>query len=215
MGVVPVGTAGQSALRCRGAEDSRGRRPRLNVARPVPALLLVGGVVLAACGSAAAKPTSSPSTTSHTTTSHTSTSHSSATLMVASTKYGKVLESPSGKTLYALTADTATHDACAGACLSIWPPLTVSGSPVAGSGVSSAKLGTLTIAGGKHQVTYNGHPLFFYSGDTSSGQTAGEGLPFPAGSAHPSARWWLVSAAGGYVQHASSGSSSGYGYGSG
>jgi predicted lipoprotein with Yx(FWY)xxD motif len=48
-------------------------------------------------------------------------------------------------------------------CKQAWPALTTSGKPKAGTGVKKSLLGTITIAGGKHQVTYAGHPLYHYA----------------------------------------------------
>ena len=162
---------------------------------------LAAAGLLSACGSS--KPAASSS--------------EPATLKVASTSYGKILETPSGQVLYALTADTATHDACSGACLAIWPPLTVKKTPVAGSGVSASMLSTLKLSDGSLQVVYDGHPLYTFSGDSAAGQTKGQGLPFPASSSSPTGHWWVVSSAGSYVTTSSSSSttstttSSGYG----
>jgi predicted lipoprotein with Yx(FWY)xxD motif len=177
-----------------------------------------GRVVVAAAGVAvalAACSSTSSSTKPAATTSATPSS-TAATLETASSSYGTILVTPSGQVLYALTADTATHDACAGACLAIWPPLTVASRPVAGSGVTRSSLSTLKLSDGKLQVVYAGHPLYIFGGDRSAGQTKGQGLAFPAGSSHPKGHWWLVSASGSYVTKASpssssSSSSSGYG----
>lgn len=187
------GTVGRAPRLARGASGRRGAAA-LSVA-------LAAAALLSACGSS--KPAASSS--------------GPATLKVASTSYGKILETPSGQVLYALTADTATHDACSGACLAIWPPLTVKKTPVAGSGVSASMLSTLKLSDGSLQVVYDGRPLYTFSGDSAAGQTKGEGLPFPAGSASPKGHWWVVSSAGSYVTTSSSSSttstttSSGYG----
>jgi predicted lipoprotein with Yx(FWY)xxD motif len=79
--------------------------------------------------------------------------------------------------VYAFSADTATASACTGTCARFWPPVLVAGSPAAaaGSGVSQAGLGTITRPDGTSQVTYFGHPLYFFSFD-QPGQTRGEGI---------------------------------------
>jgi hypothetical protein len=41
--------------------------------------------------------------------------------------------------------------------------LTTAGTPKAGPGVNKSLLGTIKIAGGKHQVTYAGHALYKYA----------------------------------------------------
>ena len=88
------------------------------------------------------------------------------------TSLGKVLATSTGRTLYLSTADTRNHSNCTGACASAWPPLKTKGKPVAGMGVRQSLLGQTT----KHQVTYNHHPLYRWSGDTKAGQTTGEGV---------------------------------------
>jgi predicted lipoprotein with Yx(FWY)xxD motif len=81
-----------------------------------------------------------------------------------------------GMTVYTFAKDTAGsgQSACTGGCLTTWPALTVTAgsAPAAGTGVSG-KLGTITLSDGSLQVTYNGLPLHFYSGDTAPGDTNG------------------------------------------
>jgi len=84
-----------------------------------------------------------------------------------------VLTDASGMTLYTFDKDTAgaTTSACTGGCAAAWPPLTASGTPTAGPGVT----GTLaTISGG--QVTWNGHPLYRWMGDHAAGDVTGDGI---------------------------------------
>jgi hypothetical protein len=64
---------------------------------------------------------------------------------------------------------------CSTACTTAWPPLTVTGAAKAGSGVTAGDLGTITRSDGTKQVTYAGHPLYYFAGDHSAGQTNGEG----------------------------------------
>lgn len=194
-----------SGDRLRGRLRGRSRGPSGGT-RAAGVLALVAGaaLLLAACSSS---PSTSSSPSSHSTSSpSTSAPSGTATLNAVTTKYGRVLEAPSGQVLYALTADTPGKAACAGACLSVWPPLTATGKPVAGSGVTSSALGTYTLATGKLQVTYDGHQLYEYSGDSAAGQVNGEGLPFPAGSSSPSGHWYVVSSAGSLVESASTSS---------
>src|SRR5271165_7208739 len=80
------------------------------------------------------------------------------TVDVHTSKLGRILVTSSGRTLYAYKLDTKGKSNCTGTCAAIWPPLT--GSPHAGPGVSSSKLGTISRGGGVRQVTYAGHPLY-------------------------------------------------------
>lgn len=158
-------------------------------------------VLAAACSStttSSAKPSSSTSTTSV-----------AATVKVATSPYGKILVGTSGNTLYTLTADTPTTSACAGACLTIWPPLTVTGKPTAGPGVNASMLSTLTLPDGATQVSYDGHPLYYFSSDKAPGEYNGQGLHFPVTAVtNPKGYWWMVSPSGAYITKTASSSSS-------
>lgn len=98
----------------------------------------------------------------------------SATVKLAHTSAGTILVTGSGFTLYEFTADKRNRDHCmkVSGCTSVWPPLTVSGHPTAGSGVRRSLLGTISIGHGHHQVTYAGHPLYRYTGDSTRGDTS-------------------------------------------
>jgi predicted lipoprotein with Yx(FWY)xxD motif len=98
------------------------------------------------------------------------------TVGVATTKLGRILVDSQGRSLYLFEKDKGTASTCYGACASLWPPLTVSGSPKAGAGIAAAKLGTTKRKDGKAEVTYNGHPLYYYAGDQKPGDTTGQGL---------------------------------------
>lgn len=140
------------------------------------------GVTLAACSSSPSTSSSSSTTTTSPSSSSGSSSTTSsgatgsgATVQTASVgKYGTILVTSSGMTLYEL--DSTTSAVCSGSCLSIWPPLSTTGTPQAGTGVQASLLGTTTDSNGSTQVTYDGHPLFTYSGDSAAGQANGEGI---------------------------------------
>ncbi|MFL5823941.1 MAG: hypothetical protein ACJ764_10915 [Solirubrobacteraceae bacterium] len=89
-------------------------------------------------------------------------------------KFGKILVNRRGFTLYAYSKDTRNKDACQDfpGCLGLWPAVTTKGKPVAGRGVKQSLLGTIKLKSGKRQVTYNGHPLYSYIGDSSPHQTS-------------------------------------------
>ena len=99
-----------------------------------------------------------------------------ATVTASSTKLGMVLVDGSGRTLYLFEKDQPNQSACAGACAAAWPVDTSSGTPKAGSGVKAALLGTIKRSDNTTQVTYNHHPLYYYSGDSGAGQQNGQGL---------------------------------------
>ena len=87
----------------------------------------------------------------------------------------KFLADGHGHTLYLFEADKSTTSTCTGACAAAWPPVTASAVPMAGGGVSQSLLGTTKRADGTEQVTYNGHPLYYFAADTGSGMAKGQG----------------------------------------
>jgi predicted lipoprotein with Yx(FWY)xxD motif len=99
-------------------------------------------------------------------------SSSAATVQLRKTAIGTVLVSSTGHTLYTFSRDHARSDSCAHirGCLHAWPALVTRSRPTAGHGVSSSMLSTITVNGAK-QVTYNGHALYTFNGD-SPGETA-------------------------------------------
>jgi predicted lipoprotein with Yx(FWY)xxD motif len=117
-------------------------------------------------------------------------SGSGASVKLASTKLGKVLADGQGRTLYLFEADKGPTSNCDGACATVWPPLQAADKPTAGAGVDASKLGTTKRADGTREITYNGHPLYTFEGDTAPGQTSGQAL-------HDfGAEWYALSAAG-------------------
>jgi predicted lipoprotein with Yx(FWY)xxD motif len=98
------------------------------------------------------------------------------TVNTAATKYGTVLVSSNGRTLYHLTAEKRGKIACTGACAKAWPPLTImqGSKPTAGTGIKQAKLGTIKRPDGTTQVTYNGFALYRYGDDKKKGDAKGQ-----------------------------------------
>jgi predicted lipoprotein with Yx(FWY)xxD motif len=88
-----------------------------------------------------------------------------ARLSVRSSVYGKVLFGPSGKVVYVFGADRGSTSRCYGVCAKAWPPLLTTAAPLASAGVEAKLLGTTKRKNGALQVTYNGHPLYYYEGD--------------------------------------------------
>ena len=119
---------------------------------------------------------------------------SKVSVELASTKLGKVLADAQGRTLYLFEADEGPMSNCDGACASVWPPLRAAGKPTAGAGVAAAKLGTTKRADGSSEVTYNGHPLYTFEGDTAPGQASGQALD------DFGAEWYALSAAGDKIE---------------
>lgn len=88
----------------------------------------------------------------------------------------KYLIAYNGMTVYSYANDSLNKSTCIGECLKVWPPYVVGPEDnltQLQSGVTG-KVGTITRADGSLQVTYNGIPLYFYSGDVRSGDISGD-----------------------------------------
>jgi predicted lipoprotein with Yx(FWY)xxD motif len=98
------------------------------------------------------------------------------TVELRKTGLGEVLVNSSGSILYEFSKDPAKKDTCVkiSGCSEIWPALPVQGKPSAGAGVKASLLSTISLSGGKKQVTYAGHPLYIYSAAPRSTSYAGE-----------------------------------------
>lgn len=112
-----------------------------------------------------------------------------STISLRTTGVGRVLVAANGRTLYLFTADKGGKSVCYGQCAAYWPPL-IASKPTAGAGLTVSMLGTTKRKDGKLQVTYAGHPLYFFVQDTKAGQIKGQGIVHFGGS------WWVVSSAG-------------------
>ena len=114
---------------------------------------------------------------------------------IAKSPLGRILVDSKGITLYDFVKDKGTMSACYGACAALWPPLTTTGKPVAGRGVRASLLGTTKRKDGKLEVTYGGHPLYYFVTDRKPGQTTGQGVNQFGGP------WWVISPAGKEIHH--------------
>lgn len=138
--------------------------------------LAAAALAVAACGG------------SNTAASNTSPSHASAassggtpgtaatTIETAHTSRGTVLIDGKGITVYLFEKDTGNTSSCYGACAAAWPPVLTTGMPVAAGGARSSLLATIKRTDGKTQVTYAGHPLYYFSASTKPGQVNGQGV---------------------------------------
>jgi predicted lipoprotein with Yx(FWY)xxD motif len=187
----------------------------MSLRMPMPVKLgapVAAALVVAACGSSGTQAGSSTPSSS---------TGSGATQTVITTRSGSsgaFLTDGSGRAVYLWAKDGMNTSACSGACAGAWPPVPASGKLVASGGAKSSELGSITRSDGTKQVTYDGHPLYYFAGDSGAGQTNGQG------SDSFGARWWLVGPSGTQITGAGSGSapstpassssssSSGYGY---
>ena len=125
-------------------------------------------VLATACGS-------SPSTGS----TNPSPSPASAGARVAvanNAKLGQILVDDKGMTLYLFVKDTGTSSTCYDQCAKFWPPVLTTGTPQAGTGANQSLLGTTTRSDGKVEVTYAGHPLYYFLSDKAPGDITGQGV---------------------------------------
>jgi predicted lipoprotein with Yx(FWY)xxD motif len=173
-------------------------------------LALIGGtaglLILAACGSATtgtgssnsptatAAPTATPTpvaTPTPTPVPATPPPAAGTTLSLRSVgNLGQIVVGANGKTVYVFLGDTGMTSTCNGSCAQNWPPVTTTGTPHASGGVSQALLGTTKRADGSTQVTYHGHPVYYFIADTGPGMANGEGINAFG------ALWEVVTAAG-------------------
>jgi predicted lipoprotein with Yx(FWY)xxD motif len=101
---------------------------------------------------------------------------SAFTVSLAKGPQGIFVVGPNGHTLYIRSTDKGTTSSCTATCASNWPALTATGTLTGGPAVDTTKLGTATgqVA---NQVTYYGHLLYYFVGDTAPEQTNGVGKP--------------------------------------
>jgi len=151
----------------------------------IGAPLAAAAVLATACSSGGAS--SSPSSSAS---SAAAGSSSAMTVDVQTGKGKSFLTDGSGRSLYLFASDTKTKSTCSGACATAWPPLIAKGAPTAGTGANPSELGTITRSDGTKQVSYDGHPLYYFSGDQAAGQTNGEGINGFG------ALWYLVAPSG-------------------
>jgi predicted lipoprotein with Yx(FWY)xxD motif len=88
-----------------------------------------------------------------------------AKLILRNSEFGKVIFDSNGNVVYTFGRDKTTTSTCYGICAAAWPPLLTKGAPRVGPGLNANLLGTTKRKDGSLQVTYNHHPLYFYSAD--------------------------------------------------
>jgi predicted lipoprotein with Yx(FWY)xxD motif len=161
------------------------------------AVALGAALLTAACSSSGSSSSSAPASSAAATPAGGSATSAAAAAagsgLVITTKSGSAgafLTDGSGRAVYLWTKDAMDSSACSGACAGAWPPVTTTGAVTASGGVNKADLSTITRSGGAKQVVYDGHPLYYFSGDSGPGQVSGQG------SDGFGAKWWLVDPAG-------------------
>ena len=115
---------------------------------------------------------------------------SAATVTSLTTDLGPTLVDGTGHTLYLFASDTPTMSTCYSSCASVWPPASAASTPHATGGARVDLLGTLRRTDGTRQLTYKGHPLYYFAGDAKPGDTTGQGLD------QFGARWYALTPGG-------------------
>ena len=161
---------------------------------PVPVKVgipLASALLATACSSAATASSSSPSSAP----AAGSSASASTTGTVISTQAGSAgtFLTDGGRAVYLWAKDGMNMSACTGACASAWPAVPATGTLTATGGAQASDLGTITRSDGTKQVTYDGHALYFFAGDSAAGQTTGQG------SDSFGAKWWLVAPSGAQI----------------
>ena len=99
---------------------------------------------------------------------------SASVQLSADAEFGEIITDDSGRVLYLWKRDEKDTANCNGGCALAWPPLLTADAPIAGSGLNSDRLGTVTRDDGSSQVTYNGWPLYYWFRDSEPGDTLGQ-----------------------------------------
>jgi predicted lipoprotein with Yx(FWY)xxD motif len=121
--------------------------------------------------------------------------HHGTQISTVKTGLGRVVSNHKGRVMFRFLKDGRNVSKCKGGCPSVWPAVMSKGKARAGAHVKKRHLGRTS----KGQVTYYGHPLYYYIGDPKSGKTTGDGLK------EFGAHWYVVSPAGKSVKPKRSG----------
>jgi predicted lipoprotein with Yx(FWY)xxD motif len=159
-----------------------------NMPGPVRLTAGVGGVVGVALLAAACASGSSSSAPPASSASGSAAAAGGTVITTATSSGSTFLTDGSGRAVYLWVKDSGGTSQCSGACAGTWPPVT--GTPTVAGSANASDLGTITRSDGTKQVTYDGHPLYYFAGDSGAGTANGQG------SDSFGAKWWLVSPSG-------------------
>jgi predicted lipoprotein with Yx(FWY)xxD motif len=119
---------------------------------------------------------------------------SGPSIAIHHSRYGRIVTDGGGRTLYLFTRERTERSRCYGPCAKAWPPLIAHGPLVAGRGTRRSLLGVTRRRDGSRQVTYRGHPLYYYVGDRRAGQILCQNVTEFGGT------WLVVSPAGAAIR---------------
>jgi predicted lipoprotein with Yx(FWY)xxD motif len=118
-------------------------------------------------------------------TTHRPAAAGTSAITVRQTSLGQSLVDANGRSLYLFAADKPNQSSLSAAGRAVWPPYTSTTKPSSAGGALASQVATTNTAAGR-QITYNGHPLYYYVGDHKPGDTHGQGLN------QFGARWYVV-----------------------
>jgi predicted lipoprotein with Yx(FWY)xxD motif len=170
--------------------------------RLTPALLkatagfALTALLVAGCASKKSTPAAAGATSAAAAATSAAAAAGPASVAVKTGPLGAYLVDGTGRTLYLFNTDKGTTSSCYTKCAANWPAFVTGGAPQASAGATASMLGTTPRTDGSTQVIYNGHPLYYFGGDSAAGDTNGQGK---AGT------WWLVAPAGTEIGSAAAG----------
>jgi predicted lipoprotein with Yx(FWY)xxD motif len=101
-----------------------------------------------------------------------------AVIHLAHTPHEAALVDRRGFAPYRFTHDRPASITCYGACAVAWPPYVVANRALAsGTGAHTGLLGTVRRRDGRLQVTYAGHPLYYFIDDRRPGEVLCQAVP--------------------------------------
>jgi predicted lipoprotein with Yx(FWY)xxD motif len=157
----------------------------------VSALAVTGGILAANSGGSGGAPAAA----------------ASSSVATSNTGLGQILVDGKGRTVYLFEKDTGPATTCTGSCTTYWPPVPANGTVQAKGQASTTEIGSITTPGGGRQLSYAGHPLYYFIGDKKAGDTKGQALD------QFGALWYALDAGGNAVTQAASTGTSNYGGG--
>jgi predicted lipoprotein with Yx(FWY)xxD motif len=116
-------------------------------------------------GGAAATQTTEEATTEAATTEAAAPEAKGTVVKVSDSEFGRILFGSNDQAIYLFEKESGPKSECYDECAEAWPPVLTKGDPVAGEGTDQSLLGTTQRDDGSTQVTYNGHPLYFYANE--------------------------------------------------
>jgi predicted lipoprotein with Yx(FWY)xxD motif len=93
---------------------------------------------------------------------------SGTVITTGDSKFGEILFDVAGQAIYVFDKEQASEAECYDECAEEWPPVITDGDPVAESQVAPDQLGTTGRTDGSTQVTYAGHPLYYYAHESTN-----------------------------------------------